>query len=105
MKLYLLLLSCSVAVVATIIMAILTNKNIQGVRSVLNVEKVAAQTANCFLLNICLLVTWVVVLQSCIDVAKGALPGGLLSVFAFYFALAVLLFNRIRQCRTVELIL
>ena len=103
MNLY--LLSCSVAVVATIIIAILTNKNIQDFRSALNVDKLPAQTANCFLLNVCLLVTWVVVLQSCIDVTKGALPSGLFSIFAFYFALAALLFNRIRQCRTVESLL
>lgn len=101
MNLYL-LLSCSVAVVATIIIAILTNKNIQGVRLALSVEKIATQTANCFLLNVCLLVTWVVVLQACVDVAKGALPGELFSVFVFYFALATLLFSRIRHCRAVE---
>lgn len=97
MNLYLFLLACSIAVIATFIVATLTQKNIRCVRAALNAESIAAQTANCALLNLCLLVTWVVVLQDCVDVAKGASLSGSFSVVVFYVGLAALLFNKLRR--------
>lgn len=97
MNLYLLLLVGSIAVVATFIVATLTQKNVRCVRAALNVENIAAQTANCTLLNLCLLVTWIVVLQDCVDVAKGTSLSGFFSVVVFYAGLAALLFNKLRR--------
>lgn len=85
-----------VALAATFLVATLARKSISFFRAALSSERIAAQTANCFLLSICLLVTWIVVLQSCVDVGKGGPLGELLSVFAFYVALAFLLFNKLR---------
>lgn len=68
-------------------------------RAVLGSEKIAVETANCFVLSVCLLVTWITVLQACVDVLNGEPIGGLLGVFAFYIALAFLLFNRLRRSR------
>jgi high-affinity K+ transport system ATPase subunit B len=85
-----------VALAATFLVATLAHKSISFFRVALSSERIAAQTANCFLLSICLLVTWIVVLQSCVDVAKGGALSELLSVFAFYVALAFLLFNKLR---------
>lgn len=86
-----------VALVATFLVASLARKSINFFRAALSAEKIAVQTANCFLLSICLLVTWVAVLQACVDVAKGDSLSKLLSVFAFYAALAFLLFNKLRR--------
>jgi CDP-diglyceride synthetase len=86
-----------VALAATLLVAALARKGISFFRAGLNSEEVAAQTANCFLLSICLLVTWVAVLQSCVDVTKGGSLSELLSVFAFYVALAFLLFKKLRR--------
>lgn len=101
MNLYLVMLAYFAAVVVTVVIAILTGKNVRFVRSALSDDMITAQTANSILLNICLLVTWIVALQACVDVAKGALLGGVFGVFAFYFALAALLLNRIRHCRAI----
>lgn len=102
MSLYLLVLVCSIAVMATAVVAILTRKSVRCVRAALSVESIAAQTANCALLNMCLLVTWIVVLQDCVDVAKGASLSGLFSLALFYFALAALLFNKLRHSQEAE---
>lgn len=86
-----------VALAATFLVATLARKSISFFRAALSAERIAAQTANCFLLSICLLVTWVVVLQTCVDVVKGEPLSELLSIFAFYVALAFLLFNKLRR--------
>lgn len=85
-----------VALAATFLVATLARKSISFFRAALRSERIAAQTANCFLLSICLLVTWMVVLQSCVDAGKGGPLSELLSVFAFYVALAFLLFKKLR---------
>lgn len=95
-------MACSIAVMATAVVAILTRKSIRCVRAALNGESIAAQTANCALLNMCLLLTWIVVLQDCVDVAKGASLSGLFSLAVFYFALAALLFNKLRHSQEAE---
>lgn len=87
----------SVALAATLLVAILARKSISFFRAALSAERIAAQTANCFLLSICLLVTWIAVLQACVDVVKGDSLSELLSVFTFYIALAFLLFNKLRR--------
>lgn len=97
MNLYLFLLACSIAVIATFILATLTQKNVKCIRAALSVERIAAQTANCALLNLCLLITWIVVLQDCVDVAKGASLSGFFSIVVFYVGLAALLFNKFRR--------
>lgn len=102
MNLYILLLVCSIAVIATFIVATLTQKSVRCVRVALSVENIAVQTANCALLNLCLIVTWVVVLQDCVDVAKGASLAGLFSLVVFYFALAALLLNKLRHSQEAE---
>lgn len=93
---------CSIAVVATIVVAILTRRNVRCVRATLSAEKIATQTASCTLLNVCLLVTWVAVLQGCVDAAKGASLGELFSVSVFYVALAALLFNKLRRYQEAD---
>ncbi len=97
MNLYLFLLACSIAVIATFMVATLTQKNIRCVRAALSLKSIAAQTANCALLNLCLLVTWIVVLQDCVNVAKGASLSEFFSVVVFYAGLAALLFNKLRR--------
>ncbi|MBB1519049.1 hypothetical protein [Aquipseudomonas guryensis] len=86
-----------VALAVTFLVAALARKSISFFRAALSAERIAAQTANCFLLSICLLVTWIAVLQACVDVVKGDSLSELLSVFAFYVALAFLLFNKLRR--------
>ena len=93
------LLEVSVALVATLVMAVLSGKCISFFRAVLGAEKIVVETANCFVLSVCLLVTWMTVLQSCVDVFNGDPVSGLLGVFVFYIALAFLLFNRLRRSR------
>jgi len=85
-----------VALAATFLVAALARKSISFFRAALGAERIAVQTANCFLLSICFLVTWIAVLQACVDVVKGGALSELLSVFAFYVALAFLLFNKLR---------
>jgi len=70
-----------VALAATFLVATLARKSISFFRAALNSERIAAQTANCFLLSICLLVTWIVVLQSCVDVGKGGGVGRIAECF------------------------
>ncbi len=102
MEIYMIFLACSVAVMATVIAAILTQRNVRYVRAALSVKSVAAQAADCALLNMCLFVTWIVVLQDCVEVAKGAALSGLFSVVVFYVALAALLFKKLRRSQEAK---
>jgi len=102
MAIYMIFLTCSVAVMVTAVVAILTQRNVRYVRASLSVKSIAAQTADCALLNICLFVTWIVVLQDCVEVTKGAALSGLFSVVVFYVVLAALLFKKLRRSQEAK---
>ena len=91
-----------VAVAATIVVAVLTRKSIRWFRIVFISGELPAQAANCALINICLILTWITVLQACVDVVKGDSLSGLLGVFAFFVGLATLLFKRLWSQSIVE---
>lgn len=99
---YMMSLASFVAVVVTIIVAILMRRSISWFRVVFLSGEISDQVANCALLNICLLVTWVAVLQACVDVIKGGSLSGLFCISAFYAGLALLLFKRLRCHQTIE---
>ena len=102
MSLSIIFLTCSVALMATGVVAVLTRNNIKRVRANLNGDGVASKVANLALLNMCLLLAWVVILQGCVDVAKGASLSEFFSVVVFYVALAALLFNKLRSFQEAE---